>query len=224
MKKKILCSILVLTIFTIVGCNNEKNALNDVDEKVNDKIETSFEDNLEEKEKIVKYISAECSWAYDVTNPEEVLQNTDYLVRVKVKTKEKTKYFIKNALMPSSTYNMEILDVISPEESSLPKNIKLVVAGGVISMEEYVNSLDFETKEKLKTDELSEKELKQLIMISNESYYELEQGNEYIICIRDLTQDKDYKGYYGMPEGGYDVFQEKDGAYVNVLTQKKLVR
>lgn len=62
------------------------------------------------------------------------------------------------------------------------------------------------------------------IIISNESYYELEQGNEYYICIRDLTQDENYKGYYGMPEGGYDVFQEKDGLYVNVLTQKTLMR
>ena len=61
-------------------------------------------------------------------------------------------------------------------------------------------------------------------MISSESCYELEQGNEYYICIRDLTQDENYKGYYGMPEGGYDVFQEKDGLYVNVLTQNTLIR
>ena len=45
-----------------------------------------------------------------------------------------------------------------------------------------------------------------------------------IFCIRDLTQDENYKGYYGMPEGGYDVFQEKDGLYVNVLTQNTLIR
>ena len=43
------------------------------------------------KGKIDTYISAECTWAYDVTNPETVLENTDYLVKVQVKTKEKTK-------------------------------------------------------------------------------------------------------------------------------------
>ncbi len=85
-------------------------------------------------------------------------------------------------------------------------------------------TLYLETKEKTKTDKLSKKDLQKLVMISSESYYELEQGNEYYICIRDLTQDENYKGYYGMPEGGYDVFQEKDGLYVNVLTQNTLIR
>lgn len=91
-------------------------------------------------------------------------------------------------------------------------------------MEEYLNTLDLETKEKIETEKLSKKDMQKLIMISDESYFELEQGNEYYICIRDLTQDENYKGYYGMAEGGYDVFTGEDGKYINVLTQKTLIR
>ena len=225
MKKIILCSILAIIIFSSIGCNGNKTVLNDkADKNGNNDTKISFESKQETKEKIDSYISSECTWAYDVTNPETILENTDYLVKVQVKTKEKTKYFVKNTIMPNSTYNVKVLDIISPENATLPQNIKIAVSGGVVSMEEYVNTLDLETKEKTKTDKLSKKDLQKLVMISSESYYELEQGNEYYICIRDLTQDENYKGYYGMPEGGYDVFQEKDGLYVNVLTQNTLIR
>lgn len=97
------------------------------------------------------------TWAYDVTDPEIVLENTDYLVKILVKTKEKTKYFVKNTIMPSSTYNVEVLDVISSGNATLPKNIKIAVGGGVVSMKEYVNTLDLKTKEKTKIDKLSKK-------------------------------------------------------------------
>ena len=52
---------------------------------------------------------------------------------------------------------------------------------------------------------------------------ELEQKKEYYILVRDLTRSECYKGYYGMPDGGYDVFEEINGEYVNVLTQKTLI-
>lgn len=221
MKKRVLYAILAIAMISSVGCA-EKTASNE-DSKNNDKgTVVSYETSQETEDKVDKYVSAECTWAYDVTDPTTVLENTDYFVKVRIKTKEKTKYFVKNKIMPSSTYNVEVLDVISPENATLPKNIKIVVNGGVVSMEEYVNTLDAETKEKAQTDTLSKKELKELIMISDESYYELTQGNEYYICLLDLTQDENYKGYYGMPEGGYDVFQESNGQYINVLTQKTL--
>ena len=224
MKKRILYSILAITIVSSVGCA-ENTALNDeVDKKGKANTTMSFESQQGTEEKADTYISSECTWAYDVTDPEIVLENADYFVKIRVKTKEKTKYFVKNKMMPSRTYNVEVLDVISPENATLPKNIKIAINGGVVSMEEYVNTLDSETKEKTKTDGLSKKDLQKLIMISDESYYELTQGNEYYICIRDLTQDENYKGYYGLPEGGYDVFQEKDGSYINVLTQETLAK
>ena len=225
MKKIIIYGILAITIFSCIGCNENRTTLNDGADKIevyNTNI--TYETNKETKKEIDTYVSAECTWAYDVTDPEAVLENTDYFVKVRVKTKEKTKYFVKNKIMPNSTYNIEVLDVISPENATLPKNIKIAVGGGTVSMEEYLNTLDLETKEKIETEKLSKKDMQKLIMISDESYFELEQGNEYYIFIRDLTQNENYKGYYGMPEGGYDVFWEEDGKYVNVLTQKTLIR
>lgn len=225
MKKIIIYGILAIAIFSCIGCNGNRTTLNDGMDKIEVyNANISHEPNKETKKEIDTYVSAECTWAYDVTDPEAVLENTDYFVKVRVKTKEKTKYFVKNKIMPSSTYNIEVLEVISPENVILPKNIKIAVGGGTVSMEEYLNTLDLETKEKIETEKLSKKDMQKLIMISDESYFELEQGNEYYICIRDLTQDENYKGYYGMPEGGYDVFREEDGIYVNVLTQKTLIR
>lgn len=225
MKKIIAGSVLAFIMCFCIGCSNQETALNgEANEKGGNDPQISLAENQETTEKIDTYVSAECSWAYDVTDPEVVMENTDYFAKIRVETKEKTKYFVKNTIMPNSTYNVEVLEVISPESATLPKNIKIAVGGGVVSMEEYVNTLDSATKQKTKTDKLSKKDMQKQILISNESYYELEQGNEYYVCIRDLTQDKDYKGYYGMPEGGYDVFVEKDGTYVNVLTRQTLVR
>ena len=199
MKNIIACSLLTFLMCLCIGCGNK-----------------------EASETIDSYITAECTWAYDVTNPKVVIENNDYFVKVRVKSKDKTKYFVKNTIMPNSTYNVDVLEVVSSTNSKLPKNINIAVNGGVVTMKEYVNTLDSVTRQKTNTEKLSEKDLQKRVLISNESYYDLKPGNEYYISIRDLTQDNDYKGYYGMPEGGYDVFIEKDGAFVNVLTQQKL--
>ncbi|MCR5792436.1 MAG: hypothetical protein K6G65_04635 [Lachnospiraceae bacterium] len=213
-------SCIILTVLLIgTGCNvSKKNITQTLETKHNTTVTEA-----KEKVKIDEYVSAECSWAFDVTDPQAVMENTDYFVKVHVKTKEKTKYFVKNTIMPNSVYNVKIIDVVSPKNVSLPKNIKLAVNGGVVSMEEYANTLDEDTKEKTNTKNLSKKDAKKMIMISNEAYYELEQGNDYYICIRDLTDDADYKGYYGMPEGGYDVFLKDNEEYVNVLTNNKFI-
>lgn len=221
MRKSIILSVLIFTLFFTFGCSNQEKSFN---KKQSNDTKTPIVQKTKNLDRIDEYISAECSWAFDVTDPQLILENTDYFVKARIKTKEKTKYFIKNTIMPNSTYNVEILEVISPENVSLPKNIKIAVQGGIVSMEEYVNTLDPITKQKTNTDKLSKNDMKKQILISNEAYYELEQGNEYCIFIRDLTQDNDYKGYYGVPDGGYDVFLEEDGMYINVLTQQVFIR
>lgn len=200
---------------TNIAENLTKLDINNEDSSIVEKTQNSDDD-------VVSVISGENTWAYDVTDPLVVLENSDYYLKVRVKTKEKTKYFVKNAIMPSSTYNLEVLDVLQNDDGNISKNIKLAVNGGVVSMQEYVNTMDEETKKKTKADKLSKKELKENVMINDEAYYELKQGQEYYIFVRDLTNDENYKGYYGMPEGGYDVFEEKNGEYVNVLTGRTL--
>lgn len=222
--------IFMVTIFLIalVGCSaadNSKESNVDAEKKpVESDIDSGYDSNAEEQEKSdnIKVISSENSWAYDVTDPSVVLENSDYFLKVRVKTKEKTKYFIKDSVMPASTYNLEVLEVLTNNDGSVPKNIKLAVSGGVVTMQNYVNTLDEETQKKTNADKLSQEELKENILIKDESYYELKQGLEYYISVRDLTDDDNYKGYYAMPEGGYDVFEEKDGKYINVLTNLTL--
>ena len=124
--------------------------------------------------------------------------------------------------MPSSTYNVKVLEVLKNDDDSIPKNIKLAVNGGIVTVQDYVNTMDEGTKSKANVDKLSKKELEEYVLINDESYYELEQKKEYFILVRDLTEDEAYKGYYGLPDGGYDVFEEINGEYVNVLTKKVL--
>ena len=226
--KKIFLLLSAIVIIALTGCSasdskNEKSSNQKADlSQLDITDENTSTEEKPETEDVVANISSESTWAYDVTDPLVVKENTDYLLKVKVKTKEKTKYFIKNAVMPASTYNLEVLEVLLNDDGSVPKNIKLAVNGGIVSMQDYVNTMDEDTKSKTNVNKLSQKELMESVLISDESYYEMKQGQEYYIFVRDLTNDENYKEYFGMPEGGYDVFEEKEGGYVNVLTKKKL--
>lgn len=220
--KKIVLFMVTTLLFALVGCSStdysEKSSKVELDIGSND----DFKAEEQQKSDVATVVSSESTWAYDVTEPTVVLQNSDYFLKVRVKTKEKTKYFIKNAVMPASTYNLEVLEVLVNDDGNVPRNIKLAVNGGIVSMQEYVNTMDEETQKKTNTANLSQKELEENVLINDESYYELEQDMEYYIFVRDLTDDINYKGYYAMPEGGYDVFAEDNGQYTNVLTGRVL--
>ena len=217
--KRMSLFLVVTLLVALVGCsttdiekdNNlsscKKTTLLETDSK-----EVSNKDNTQNKEEI-SVVSAECSWAIDVTDPSVVEENSDYFLKVRVKTKEKTKYFVKNSIMPSSTYNLEVLEIIKNNNNNknVPKNIKIAVNGGVVTKQEYVNTMDEESKKKTKVDTLSNSELKQKILIKDEGYYELEQGKEYYIFVYDITDDKNYNGYYCIREGGYDIFKNNNG-------------
>ncbi|MDE7423802.1 MAG: hypothetical protein K2N51_08935 [Lachnospiraceae bacterium] len=230
MKKLMLFITTVLLFIALAGCsasdNNKDNNTNIAKDLTKLDTDSGKSSTTEEPQNsdgdATTVISSETSWAFDVSDPSVVLKNSDYFLKVRVKTKEKTKYFVKNTIMPSSTYNLEVLDVLKNDDGTVPKNIKLAVEGGIVSMQDYVNTMDEDTKKKTKADKLSKKELKENVMINDESYYELKQGQEYYILVCDLTNDENYKGYYGMGAGGYDVFQEKNGEYINVLTNRTL--
>lgn len=228
--KKLMLFISVILLITLTACSasdntkdNNTNIAKDLTKSdANSRDSSGTEKPQNNADDVAKVISSETSWAFDVSDPSVVLENSDYFLKVRVKTKEKTKYFVKNTIMPSSTYNLEVLDVLKNDDGTVPKNIKLAVEGGVVSMQDYVNTMDEDTKKKTKTDKLSKKELKENVMINDKSYYELKQGQEYYILVRDLTNDENYKGYYGMGAGGYNVFQEKNREYINVLTNRTL--
>lgn len=236
--RKIFFVLTITCVIMLTGCSNvAENDVNAITEQQNmedvaaENVQTVISnvadmqtENLstDNAEEVVKIISAQASWAINVSEPSVICENADYLLMIRVKTKEKTKYFVKNSPMPARTYNVEVLDVLMNDDGSVPKNIKLVVNGGIVSMQEFLDTKDEETKLKLNADKLTKKELEEMILIHDDSYYELVQDQEYYIFVRDLTSDDIFKGYYSMPDGGYDVFQEQDGEYVNVLTNAKL--
>ena len=242
--RKSLFILTIVCVLALVGCanTNESSMLlekQNLEEIAVDNVHTSIPDDvkaeisnvadkqienlsLDDTEGVVKIISAESSWAYDVTDPAAICENADYLLKIRVKTKEKTKFFVKSS-MPVRTYNVEVLEVLMNDDGSVPKNIKLAASGGgIVSMQEFIDTKDEGAKLKLNADKLTKKELEEMILIHNEAYYELVQDQEYYIFVRDLTDDDIYKGYYGLSAGGYNVFQEQDGEYINVLTNAKL--
>ena len=226
MKKQFLLITMLLSM-TLSACSYKSTGEGDADIAETQFTETgstevSHEEEVAQADNVVKVISAESSWAFNVSDPAVVCEHADYLLKIRVITKEKTKFFVKNSSMPDSTYNVEVLDVLMNDDGSVPKNIKLAVNGGIVLMHEFIDTKDEETKLKLNADKLTKKELEEMILIHDDSYYELVQDQEYYIFVRDLTDDDIYKGYYGMPSGGYDVFQEKDGEYINVLTNARL--
>lgn len=211
----VICLIMLGSYFML---NGDEESIND---SGTNSVRKSNRDVIQTDE-IVTNISTETSWAYNVTDPLVVQNHSDYLLKIRVNSKETTKYFVQKTTMPSSTYNVEVLEVLINDNGTVLKNIKLAANGGIVSMQEYVNTMDEETKVKSNVNKLTKKELDEKVLIKDESYYELKQGQEYYVFVRDLTNDDNYKGYYGMPEVGYDVFEEKDGQYINVLTNAKV--
>lgn len=136
--------------------------------------------------------------------------------------KGEAKYFIENQTMPSTTYRLEVVDVVWNDDGSVPKKIDLVIGGGVVSMQDYMDTLDEGTLGKMDVTTLYDAQRKEPVFIHDASYFELKQNQEYCIYVRDLTEDENYKGYYGIPAGGYGVFEEKDKTFVNVLTNARL--
>lgn len=154
--KKLMIFITTVLLITLVGCSASDNSKDNNTNMTKDltKSDTDSENiSITEKPQIsnndvARVISSETSWAFDVSDPSIVLENSDYFLKVRVKTKEKTKYFVKNTIMPSSTYNLEVLDVLKNDDGTVPKNIKLAVEGGIVSMQNYVNTMDEDTKKK----------------------------------------------------------------------------
>lgn len=221
--------LIIICVIALTGCSNVvENADSDIflEEQnlegiATENVQPSNLGNVQAEE-VAKVIFAESSWAFNVSDPSAVCEHADYLLKIRVKTKEKTKFFVKKSGMPARTYNVEVLDVLMNDDGNISKNIKLVVNGGIVSMQEFIDTKDEETKLKFNADKLTKKELEEMILIHDDSYYELMQDQEYYIFVRDLTDNDIFKGYYSMPDGGYDVFQEKNGEYINVLTDAKL--
>lgn len=223
--KKIMTILAIALLVSVccIACDNEKNSKvpeQNVLETDNDSGNSDSKAEEQEVSIVEKTITSESSWSYNVTDPVKVYEHSDYFLKIYVKSKNETKYFIENAIMPSSTYSVEVLEVLENEDGTIPKNIKLAMSGGIVTMQDYINTMDEETKSKINADKLTTKELEESVLIKDDSYYELGQGKEYYVFVRDLTNDENYKGYYGMPDGGYDVFEEINGEYVNVLTRE----
>jgi len=140
--KKLKLFIVTMLSVALVGCSapniskEDNSKMAEVDAREDSKVEEVTNNDA------VSIISVENSWAIDVTNPSTVMENSSYFLKVRVVEKEKTKYFVKNAIMPSSTYNLEVLEVLKNDDGTVPKNIKLAVSGGVVSQQDYVNTID----------------------------------------------------------------------------------
>lgn len=188
------------------------------DENTESATEDLIEEEIDEttEEEPVEEIYVETSWAYDVSNSNEVYKNNQYFAKVKVVSKSKDKFLDKSHPTPTGLYNVEVLEVL--KGGKLPKKITISFVGGQVSYSEYISTMDKTTASKCGFDKLNTSDLKKQILIADNAYYRLKANKVYYVSI-DKPEDLDY---YAFMVGGYAVFEEKKGSLYNVITGKKL--
>ncbi len=215
MKKILSLTMIVVLMLSSCGTKNETAKLNDTKiDSANVQVINKSNNELE-TDNYVSTIVSEASWAYDVFDPAEVLQHNDFVIKVRVNTKEKAKFEMTNAPIPKVRYNVEVLDVLYGEEYDMTKNVQILFEGGEISSQDLYGHVGKESAEKMGLDKKSLEN----ILIINDAYYEMEQDNEYYLVVRKT----DEKNVYALPSVGYNIFYESEGRLYNVLTDNELI-
>ncbi len=167
-------------------------------------------------------VQSEATWAIDVNDTKVVYDYYDVMLRVKVKEAEKASFDIDGYSLPISYYTVEVVDTLKGEK--VTDTIRIGdTSGGIVLYEEYLSTLDDATKEKMGITDVSREELAEKVGLMGEEFYALEEGEEYYICLISAQDDKEANADFYIGCGGYAVFEEKDGSFVNVLTGSKLL-
>lgn len=231
MKKNI--SILTALLFVIIfvacssGGEDELSKLDNLNDTLSvAKIETLGHteeikypnSNIEEQEnsKEMNTFISEASWAFDVSSTDLILEDSNYVIKVRVKTKEKAKFESKNAPIPKVRYNVEVLETLYGSDD-LPKNIKVIFEGGVVTAQDIYNHVDEISAKKMGLNKLKGTEE---FLLTNDAYYQMELGEVYYLTIRN-TDEKN--NVYALPSAGYNIFYESEGKLFNVLSNNELV-
>jgi len=159
-----------------------------------------------DKKKIFTEDILESKFDKDPNVPENIIEVTNKVVKVKVLEKNDTQYFFKELAYPYTKYKVQLLDVIKGDI----KDVKEVYnSGGDVKLDAYINYLKDNDPEAISTrrlDKVTDDQAKNEYVRSNFDYnYNLAEGQEYLLVINDEGR---------IVDNGYGIFataSEVDG-------------
>ena len=192
--------------------------------------------------KILGFVNLEYSWAFDVSDPNNLIGENTIVVEAKIISSETGVFFGDDDMLDSIPYtpvNIEIKNVLLGEANL--GELTVYTMGGSALMKDYIehNEKHFPGKnEKQGFYDLSDEERNMYMSFTGEDYYEFPAGREYVLIL-DYNPSADV---YFIMAGGYGVFEKNETAegilrgagdstrgvgstlsdYRNVLTERRL--
>lgn len=179
-------------------------------------IKTSNND-IEDIDIYMNVSNNEFSWAYDVSDPLEIVFHADYVVKIKVLDVGKGTYKYSNDnRYPATPIEVQTLEVL---KGSKNRSITEIVKwGGSVTIENVIKNKS-PSINKMELDKLGDIDKKtKYIKFELVGDYDFEVGNTYIVALKESDG-----GVLFVGANGYSVFLENGDVsnYVNVITGKK---
>lgn len=197
MLKKIL-----FTSITILGLTACANTENTTSENNADIAEDSIAFEKNEKEKVIIPVDIENSWAFDVSQPEEIFKDAELAVAIRVNSVDEIGFFIDSESgTPVTPIQVEIIEILAGE---IARGEAVIYQwGGLVSARQEIDISNPERVKKYGWDKLTDEQLDQTYFdYKGEWYFEFTPGNEYVVAL----QQDEVTGDLYLGANGYDVF------------------
>lgn len=235
MKNKFLISsiggLMIISAFLLVLVVNGNKPLESAPESSGEESHMSVEDNKNENDKdIYGTVGIENSWYADPADPNNLITNESYVVKVEIisigeaKMLPKTEHF-DDSKQPYTPVEVEIIKTISGNE--LSGTVTVYLSGGDIKISDLIKSLDEALVKKMELNTLSQEEQNKKYISYKTTYdYKLKTGNQYVVILNKQADE-----IYAIVANGYGIFQadqallkeKKQEIFKNVLTDKELI-
>lgn len=188
-----------ITILGLTACTNTENMTSENNAEIpEDNI--AFEKN--EKEKVITPIDIENSWAFDVSQPEEIFKDAELAVAIRVNSVDEMGVFINpESGTPVTPIHVEIIEVLTGKITS--SETAIYQWGGLVSLRQEIDISNPERIKKYGWDRLTNEQLDQTYFdYKGEGYFDFTPGNEYVVAL----QEDEVTGDLYLGANGYDVF------------------
>ncbi len=223
LKQIIFTSIIILGL---TACTNTENMTSENNAEI-PKDSVAFEKT--EKEKVIIPVDIENSWAFDVSQPEEIFKDAELAVAIRVNSVDEMGFFVDpESGTPVTPIHVEIIEVLTGKIAS--GETAIYQWGGLVSARQEIEISDPERVRKYGWDKLTDEELDQTYFdYKGEGYFTFIPGNEYVVAL----QQDEVTGDLYLGANGYDVFirlennitsfsSSNDTILTNVLTDNEI--
>lgn len=208
------CVLIIIIPTLLFERKNNNNVVDNIENNyINDDTKASENTKIPE-DQIYAYSTSMNSWAIDPENPEELIVDSAAVVKIKVISIGRAKFFDSlDRFKPLTPVKVEIIEVLSGENLSGEKTI--YTDGGEILISEQIKHLPQQSEKMGLTKLEPEKQNSTYISYTSEYDYDFEIGNEYVVILY-----KQVNGIYTVIANGYGIFKQENQIYKNVITGK----